>query len=82
MVYDHIVKQDGQTYLPGEDVPDMGSIKCNSVNGNVRSYELLSADITKLPQYDDLSTGSGAYCTDTAQLYKYEATTKTWYLQG
>ena len=32
MTYDYTVKQDGQTYPPGTDVPDMGSIRtCDSI---------------------------------------------------
>lgn len=42
MKYNYTVKQDGQTYPPGTDVPDMGSIVCTEASGNVRSYEAQS----------------------------------------
>lgn len=70
---------DGHIYQKGEEIPDLGSFVATSVDGHIRGYEGLSADIEKLPQYDDLGTGSSAFCVDTGQLFKYEATTKTWY---
>lgn len=78
MKYDHIVVQDGRTYEAGAEVPDMGSLTATSVDGGVRNYEGYSRDFDKLPTYDDLVTGSSAYFQDTGDLYKYEATTKTW----
>lgn len=78
MIYPHKVVQDGREYEAGQEVPDLGSIVCTSSTGKVRSYELLSADLSKLPKYDDLGTGSSAYCIDTGSYYKYESTTKTW----
>ena len=39
MTYDYTVKQDGQFYKPGQDVPDMGTLVCTSAQGNIRSYE-------------------------------------------
>lgn len=68
----------------------MSSIVCTSstnmtIEGGVikvlRGYELLSADVGKLPTSDNLMTGSSAYCIDTGDYYKYEATTKQWYKQ-
>ena len=47
----------------------------------LRDYELLSNDFGKLPTSDNLMTGSSAYCIDTGDYYKYEATTKQWYKQ-
>ena len=70
---------DGHWYEPGEEIWDLGSFVATSVNGNIRKYEGLSKDISKLPKYDDLQTGSSALCVDTGQLLKYEKTTKTWY---
>lgn len=72
-------EHDGQTYYPGDTIWDLGSFVCTSSEDNRRNYEGLSADIGKLPKYDDLGTGSGALCVDTGDYYKYEATTKTWY---
>lgn len=72
-------KIDGHTYRVGENLPDLGTINCMSVtNGNVRSYEGLSKDIAKLPKYDDLGDGSSCLFRDTAQLFKYTKSTKTW----
>ena len=47
----------------------------------LRGYELLPTDFGKLPTSDNLMTGSSAYCIDTGDYYKYEATTKQWYKQ-
>ena len=47
----------------------------------LKDYELLSTDFGKLPTSDNLMTGSSAYCIDTGDYYKYEATTKQWYKQ-
>lgn len=54
---------------------DVGVVKV------LRGYELLSTDVDKLPTSDNLMTGSSAYCIDTGDYYKYEATTKQWYKQ-
>lgn len=81
MTYDYSVVVDGHTYKAGEEVPDLGSFIATSVSGNVRNYEGLSIDVLKLPNYDDLGTGSSAYCTDTGDFYKYEKTTKLWVKQ-
>ena len=85
MIYDFDYVQDGHEYKAGEDVPDMGTIVCVSHNNGslftLRNYELLSKDVAKLPKYDNLMTGSSAYCIDTADYYKYESTTKQWYKQ-
>ena len=77
---------DGQTYYPGDSLPDLGSWVCTDVtrndNGelNIRNYEGLSADVNKLPKYETgLGTGSSALCLDNGDFYKYEKTTKTWY---
>lgn len=40
---------DGKTYQPGEEIWDLGSFACVDVRGNIRSYEGLSSDISKLP---------------------------------
>lgn len=70
---------DGQFYKQGEDIWDLGSFVATSVSGQIRNYEGLSSDVSKLPKYDNLETGSSAFCVDTGDLYKYEKTTKTWY---
>lgn len=71
---------DGQVYKDNEPVHDLGSFECVSKEGfNQRNYEGLSADVSKLPKYDDLEAGSTALCLDTGDLYKYHAKTKTWY---
>lgn len=82
MKYDYRVTQDGHTYEPGTDVPDMGSVKCIKAEGNRRDYVFLSADSDKLPTYDDLSSGSSALAVDASAVYVYEQTTKSWYQQG
>ena len=71
---------DGQTYEDDEQVHDIGSFECVRKEGfNQRNYEGLSADVSKLPKYDNLEAGSTALCLDTGDLYKYHAKTKTWY---
>lgn len=59
MTYDYMVKQDGQFYKPGQDVPDMGTLVCTSAQGNIRSYEGLAKDVGKLPTY--VATGSSFF---------------------
>lgn len=79
---------DGQIYYPGDSLPDLGSWVCTSIdkNGNgepnIRNYEGLSIDVSKLPKYDNLGTGSSALCLDSGDFYKYEKTTNTWYNVG
>lgn len=85
MTFDHKVIQDGRTYQPGEDVPDLGSITCVGVDGNIRSYTGLVSDVPKLmaasltEKYDDLETGSGITCSDSPEIYKYAKETRQWY---
>ena len=78
-VFDTAVVVDGKEYANLAEAPDLGSWVATSTDANRRSYEGLSADIAKLPKYDDLGTGSSALCVDNGDFYKYEATTKTWY---
>ena len=70
---------DGKEYSDISLAPDLGSWVATSTDANRRTYEGLSADIAKLPTYDDLGTGSTAICSDNGDFLKYEATTKTWY---
>lgn len=71
---------DGQTYTDDAQAHDLGSFECVMVEGkNKRHYEGLSADIGKLPRYDNLEAGSSALCLDTGELFKYHAKTKVWY---
>ena len=72
-------KVDDKYYEDLSQAPDLGSWVCTSAEANRRTYEGLSADIDKLPKYDDLGTGSTAICSDNGDILKYEATTKTWY---
>jgi len=71
---------DGEYYNDPSDVPDLGSWEytCEPY-AKRRSYQGLSADVAKLPKYDDLLTGSSALCVDTGDIYLYQANTKTWY---
>ena len=47
MKYDYRVTQDGHTYEPGTDVPDMGSVKCIKAEGNRRDSVFLRADSSR-----------------------------------
>lgn len=71
---------DGQIYESESDMPDLGSLVCTSVNGNLRSYDGHFADRHKLPKYDNMATGSSAFLSDDGNfvLFKYYADTKTW----
>lgn len=82
MKYDYKVTQDGHTYEPGTNVPDMGSVICIKSEGNKRDYVFLAEDTDKLPTYDDLLSGSSALCVDEGIVYVYERTIKKWYQQG
>ena len=70
---------DGQWYQKGDEIWDLGSFQCTGTEGTKRSYEGLSAHVSKLPKYENLATGSSALCLDTGDYYKYHAPTKTWY---
>ena len=76
-------------YIDGHDRDtDLGSWVCSSVksdetygNLQIREYFGLSSDVSKLPVYEDLATGSNAYCIDSGELYIYNAVGKTWIKQ-
>lgn len=76
---------DGILYKAGEEIPDLGSITCVDSFKNVRNYQGLSADASKLPRANDkyteavLGTGSSCLMVDTADFYKYQRSTDTWY---
>lgn len=81
MIADSIVIIDGHTYQKGDVLPDLGSLRCVKANGNIRFYVGLAADVSKLPKYDDLASGSRFKAVDDSSSYIYEATTKKWYKQ-
>lgn len=69
---------DGQTYNPGDTLPDFGSIVCVSNDGNMRNYEGLLSDVSKLPKYVD--DGSSALLYDGSGNTKvYHFLNGTWY---
>ena len=74
-----MVKFDGHLYESEKDFPDIGSWECVEEVGNKRTYWGFSADVSKLPTYDDLATGSTALCLDNSDVLCYHAATKTWY---
>lgn len=71
---------DGHRYNVGDELPDLGSLVCTSVEADRRGYEGKYSDRNKLPKYDDLGTGSSAFLSDNGsfKLFKYYADTKTW----
>lgn len=79
MIAEKNTTYDGQYYKKGEKIWDLGSFVATDIDGNIRNYDGLSRDVGKLPHYVD--TGSSAYCIDTGQIYIYEKTSDTWYLQ-
>lgn len=76
-VAEYTITIDGQTYNKGDTLPDLGSWVATSAEGNMRHYEGLSADVSKLPKY--VETGSSALCVDTGDYYKFLKSTNTWY---
>ena len=85
MVAENTTFFDGNWYEKGEEVPDIGSFVASPDSDKVRSYIGLSKDIDKLKaasslqKYDDLETGTSAFCIDTGQVFNYEKTTRKWY---
>lgn len=83
-IADKITVVDGQTYYPGQEIWDLGSLQCIEVRGTQRDYQGFLSDKLKLPKYDDLGTGSSATLIDdkgveSTVIAKYDAPTKTWY---
>lgn len=74
-----MIKFDGQLYESVDQIPDLGSWECVEDNAGKRQYWGLSADVDKLPKYDNLMTGSTALCLDNGSMYGYHSSTKTWY---
>lgn len=79
MIAENNITYDGRVYKKGEEIWDLGSFVATSVNGNIRDYDGLSSDASKLPHY--VGTGSSAYCIDTGEIYIYEKSSDKWYLQ-
>ena len=73
-VADKTMVVDGQTYYPGDTIPDLGSLVCVEAVGNKRDYEGLLSDVSKLPTYVD--DGSSAL------LYDGAGTTKVLHFLG
>jgi len=74
---------DGQVYEREQDVPEFGSIECVGVDGqsNVRQYQCLSADVSKLNQFLTYpASGSTCLVLDTSQMYVFSKSSETWYL--
>lgn len=80
MKADEIILQDGQYYQKGDEVWNLGTWVATEINGSVRHYKGLAADVPKLPHY--AGTGSTAECLDTGDVYKYEKKTDRWYLSA
>ena len=79
-VADKTMIVDGQTYYPGDTIPDLGSLVCVSADGNKRDYEGLLADASKLPHYVD--TGSSALLYDgtgNTEVYEFHRPSDKWY---
>lgn len=79
-VADKTMVVDGQTYYPGDTIPDLGSLVCVDANGNIRDYEGLLTDVSKLPHY--VETGSSALLYDgqgNTEVYEFHKPTDTWY---
>ena len=60
---------------------DLGSwVETKNKTSKTRTFKGLSKDVELLQNltYDDLPTGSSAFCVDTGDIYIYEKTTKEW----
>lgn len=69
---------DGKSY-DESSAPNMKSVACVGVSGAIREYRCLNADVSLLPKYDDLATGSSCIVQDTGDYYEYNAYSKQWY---
>lgn len=67
--------------LTTDETLHMGSFVVKSKNKTIFELVGLSSDVQNLPTVDSIGTGSTAYCVDSKELYMYEKTSKTWYLQ-
>lgn len=79
-VADRVMVVDGQTYYPGDTIPDLGSLVCVEAVGNKRDYEGLLSDVSKLPHYVD--SGSSALLYDgngNTEVYEFHKPTDKWY---
>lgn len=77
MIAKNVLIYDGQTYYPGQEIWELGSLKATDTNGKIRNYEGLQKDLEKLPHY--VGTGSSCFMIDSGKFYKYEKTTDSWY---
>ena len=60
-VADKTMVVDGQTYYPGDTIPDLGSLVCVEATGNKRSYGGKVADQSKLPTSVDVGSSARLY---------------------
>ena len=74
-----MINFDGQLYESEDQIPDLGSWECVEDDAGKRQYWGFSDDVSKLPTYDNLLTGSTALCLDSGAVYGYHAKTKAWY---
>ena len=61
-IAERITEYDGQTYRPGDTIPDLGSLVCVSTANGRRNYEGKLEDYGKLPTY--VQNGSSALLYD------------------
>lgn len=72
---------DGEYYESEGQKPDLGNWRAEQGDkpATLRSYYGFSNEVSKLPKYDSLKTGSTAYCLDNGDTYIYSDATKQWY---
>lgn len=51
MVATELTMQDGILYRPGDEIPDLGTLRCTENSGGKRTYEGAPSDESKLPTY-------------------------------
>lgn len=64
-----MIINDGQEYTKQSDIPDLGSIRCMSHEGNKRNYILKEIDVEKLALINYVADGSTARVLDGEQDY-------------
>lgn len=74
-----IIFFDGHYYEEGQPLPDIGSWEhVGDPHATKREYQGFSADIDKLPIYDDMDAGSTATCLDTGEYIVFHKKTMAW----
>lgn len=77
MIATELTMQDGQMYHPGDEIPDLGTLRCTEIVGGKRTYEGAPSDESKLPLY--AADGSTAILYDGTTTLVLKCRDKKWY---